>query len=60
MLDKIEFYYKILAKIKFLRLTMMYLWISYKKNLKKIIFFTSFKVIEERSRIRSWIRIRIH
>jgi hypothetical protein len=40
---------------------MMCLLASYKKkNMKKIIFFCILKINEERSRIRSWIRIRIH
>jgi hypothetical protein len=34
---------------------MMCLWVNYKK--KKFFFFLILEVIEERSRIRSWIRI---
>jgi hypothetical protein len=37
---------------------MMCLWASYKKNMKKC-FFCILKINEERSPIRSWIRIRI-
>jgi hypothetical protein len=47
MLDKIEFYHKIWAKIKFLRLTMMYLWIRLRKNLKKIIFLHPLKSLKK-------------
>jgi hypothetical protein len=36
----------------------MYLWVSYKKNMN-IFLKLILKVIEESSRIRSWIRIRI-
>jgi hypothetical protein len=37
----------------------MYLQISYKEKIKKLeFFFCIVKVTEERSRIRSWIRIR--
>ena len=38
----------------------MCLWVSYKKEVGKKIFFCILKVTEERSRIRSWIRSRIH
>jgi hypothetical protein len=38
---------------------MMCLWASYKKKYGKNIFFCILKTIEERSRIWSWIRIRI-
>ncbi len=45
MLAKQNFYAKFQQKIKFLRLKIMYLCVSYKKNLyEKIIFFTSLKV----------------
>ncbi len=37
----------------------MCLWASCKKKYEKIIFFCILKISEERSRIRSWIRIRI-
>jgi hypothetical protein len=37
---------------------MMYLWVSFKKEICRKIFFYILKVIAERSRIRSWIRIR--
>ncbi len=41
---------------------MLYLWVSYKKKIrrKKKYFFNILKVIEERSRIRIRNRIRIH
>jgi hypothetical protein len=42
MLDKIEFEHKILAKIKFFRLKMTYLWVSY-------ILFTSLKSFKKGS-----------
>ncbi len=41
-----------LQKIKFLRLKIMCVWVSYKKNMKKINFFFILEVTEERSRIR--------
>jgi hypothetical protein len=39
---------------------LMYLRVSYKKKIKIKIIFYILKVIEERRRIRSWIRIQIH
>jgi hypothetical protein len=46
-------------KKKFFILKMICLFESYKENMEKK-FFCILKIKEERSRIRSWIRIRIH
>jgi hypothetical protein len=47
---------KCLQKIKFLRLKILYLRVSYKKNYGNFVIFCILKVTEERSQIRSWIR----
>jgi hypothetical protein len=59
MLAKLKFTTKVQQKIKFLRLKIMCLRVSYKKKLKILKKFGILKITEEKSRIRSWIRIRI-
>jgi hypothetical protein len=52
ILAKQDFNTKYKQKIKFLRLKIMCLWLSYKKKILEKIFFCILKVTEERSRIR--------
>jgi hypothetical protein len=54
LLEKQDFNTKLSQKIKFLRLKIMCLWLSYKKKYGKKFFFGILKVTEEKSRIRNW------